>query len=49
LTKTIKKSIGTLGYFSKQKQIFPEFIIDKDVKPFFRKIVGDEARFTQIF
>lgn len=49
LTRTIKSSIGTLGYFAKKKGIKPEFIIEKDVKPFFRNIVGDEARFTQIF
>ena len=30
-------------------QIYPEFIIEKDIEMFFKKIYGDENRFTQIF
>jgi len=48
LTKTIKNAISTLGYFSKQKSIQPEFLIEKDFEPFFHNIHGDEGRFNQI-
>ena len=49
LTKTIKNAFGTLGYFAKQKEIDPQFIIAQNIEPFFKNILGDEARFTQIF
>lgn len=30
-------------------KIYPEFIIDENIEMFFKKLYGDEGRFTQIF
>jgi signal transduction histidine kinase len=49
LTKTINGAFGTLSYFGKQKNINPTLEIDADIEPYFKNLLGDETRFTQIF
>ena len=48
LTSTIDKAFQSLSYYAKQKRITPKLIIDKKIEPFFKNLLGDQNRYTQI-
>ena len=48
LTSTIDRTFQSLSYYAQQKNIIPRLIIDKKIAPFFKKLLGDQNRYTQI-
>ena len=48
LAETIKMSINSLSFFSQQKNIEPELIIDPLLETLILNVNGDEARISQI-
>ena len=48
LTTTINRTFQSLSYYAQQKSITPKLIIDKNIEPFFKKLLGDQNRYTQI-
>ena len=41
LTTTIDRTFQSLSYYAQQKSITPKLIIDKNIEPFFKKLLGD--------
>ena len=46
LTSTIDRTFQSLSYYAQQKYITPKLIIDKKIEPFFKKLLGDQNRYT---
>ena len=46
LTQTIDRTFQSLSYYAQQKNIIPRLIIDKKIAPFFKKLLGDQNRYT---
>ena len=41
LENTINAAFKTLGFFSKQKKIYPTLSINEEIKPYFKNLLGD--------